>query len=217
MGATHDSGGIYRRFEIDGRLPDSTTRRSGGFLWSASDTPNVADGWVHDAYTSGPSFSFAGSISPGNYSLNITTRNFRSENNANHNGYVSGLRMAGVNHEEPHGFVHHIAPMVGLDTSTNPYWDSTHMSYGNVKVPAGDVAASFQVDDPVVLDAATGGAYSGDNGCFSIKMPTVASVGLQEPLVTRNGVALQAWVRTGAGQAPSYVTPDAYYIQKHQG
>lgn len=215
-GATHDSGATYRRVEVDGRLPGGS-RRSGGFLWSGSFNPVVSDVWVHDTYTSGPSFSFAGSIAPSNASTNITTTRFRSENNANHEGYVSGKRFAALNHEEPQGFVVHNGPMVGLDPSTNPYWDSTHMSYSNVGMPADDVAASFTVHDPVVLDAATGGAYVGDNGCFSIKTKPSASVNLQTPVVTKNGVPLQPWVRTGAGQAPSYVTPDTHFILKQQG
>jgi hypothetical protein len=213
---TRDVSSLVRRVEFDGRTP-AGDRRGGGFMYSASDSPEVVDAWLHDTYTSGMTWSFAGSIGPGNYSHDYSSTRLRSENNANHKGYSSGYRFDAINQEEPHGSVVHNAPMLGLDVSTNPYWDSAHMSYSNQQVPSGDTAATIVVNDPVVLDAATGGAYSKDNGCFSIKTnPFSRSTGIQVPIVTQGGVQLQPWIRTGAGSPPSYVTPDTHFIWKQQ-
>lgn len=214
-GLTRDQNSIVRRVEMDGRLPGTTTRRGGMIEWSGSVNPVVTDCWFHDSYVSGPTFSYASTISTANASYNMVTTNVRTQNNANHFGQKSGYRFAAYNHEEPQGYVVHNSPVVQLDPSVATLWDAAHMTYSNQGMPAGNVAATFTVHDPVILD---GGAYTGDNGCFSVMTnPWSKSIGLSQPVVTRNGVALSCWVRTGAGTAPSYVTPDTYFIWKHQG
>jgi PKD repeat protein len=155
---TYSTNTIFRRSELDGRLPGSTTRASGGLMWNAASYV-LEDVYLHDAAWSGYTSSFT---SMPKSSHDYTTRRLHVEHNSNHG--LSGDNFSGINEEFNYGTIHHYQPRISRDTYGGDAGHVRQWVY-NANLGTADKNANIIFHQPK-WDSAP----ASSNGCFTITM-----------------------------------------------
>jgi PKD repeat protein len=219
---THTVGFKFRRVEADGRIPGSGTdpygmawRRGGGIQWNAASSFLVEDVYHHDDWTSGFTASFTGTpTATSKESNNYVTRRLRVHHNANHGtSSVTGQNSGNfrpINMEFNYGNIHHYQPTLdadnfGVNDAHIRMWMS-QPSQGWV----GDKNTHLYVHQPVWSTSS-----SKDNGCFSIYVIGLKSIGMVNPtvyLTSNESVPATPYIVPVGTQVPSNVTTANNYV-----
>jgi len=216
---------LFRNCEIDGRLrSDTAAVGSSGFvnptmgtriagMWGANGATNITidNCYLHDSARSGVTFSYAGATydsvgQPNSPTNTVTTNYLHSSYNDFH---VAGQSFTGVNHEAVMGTVTHNYPTLEMDpTGFGVAWNNGHMTWtgtsettGTLKVVEPTWTGSAQ-NAPGFFSIRTYGWYTGSDQGYT---------NMSTPVVIKNGVSLQPWVRTSSTTAPNGVTPATHF------
>jgi hypothetical protein len=170
------NGTVFTRVEVDGRNLAGVRVGASGLATNSASNVTWIDCYVHDHAYGMPTFW---------QTVNITTRNLRSINNAR-----------GINHERASGVIRHLSPVLHPDLSKPA---AMHMSLNNDQADAADV----EIHDPDCAGGEVNGAFCLQMNDFygSIKNADGTSqpqLNKQKtlPKVFRNGVLLP-WADAG--------------------
>lgn len=198
-----------RNVEVDGRRADGTRVSGSPYGGNCCDGDYLEDCYFHDSEVSSVTWSFAGSpTNPDAPSRNVTTRNLKVENNANHK-MGSGTRFTGFNHENVMGKIRHYNPTIILDPVANSEWLTNHMVFVNVLADNPDI----EIYEPTWKNGSPL-----NRGCFVIKSSKTfignTNKQVSSPKVVKNGRTLEPYILraySGSG-VPDYVKPDTHYV-----
>jgi hypothetical protein len=192
----HSPRCTLKNTEIDGRDTNGTRTCASPFGWNNTTDAYVYNCYVHHSKAGMPTWW---------YTVNVTTRNLRSEYNGSGSGQLNGY---GLNHENVTGIVRHYNPTLIID---KPGGNSgLHMSLNSSSTNDNDV----QIIEPIFDAGPTA-------GCFSVAINDSydgagTGTGTQQqtslPTVIKNGVTLTG---RDANQGTSGADPATQFFRYH--
>jgi hypothetical protein len=152
---------VYLDCETDGFNPQGQRRGSSSIQFNNSINSYIEDSYFHDAYVSGVTWSFTGSVSNvAASSSGIETHRVKVEHNANHI-LQPGFRFAAFNHENVQGKIRHYAPDLSRD---NMEWNVGLMIFSNYNADNADI----EIHNPIWYPSQIPAQY---NGAYVLQMP----------------------------------------------